>query len=61
MFILQCFMSALCGYALTRFDILPCHWEWWVIVSTMVMYTFFGFHLGRSSVKDKEENNNENH
>lgn len=55
MFILQCFMSVLCGYALTNFDILPCHWEWWVIVATMVMYTFFGFHLGRSSVKDKEE------
>ena len=55
MFILQCFMSALCGWALARFDILPCHWEWWVIVATMIMYTFFGFHLGLSAAKKKEK------
>lgn len=55
MFILQCFMSVLCGYALANFDILPCHWEWWVIVATMVMYTFFGFHLGQHASKKTEE------
>lgn len=55
MFILQCLLNVLCGYALTRFDILPCHWEWWVIVVTMIAQAFFGFHLGLSVSKKKEE------
>lgn len=55
MFILQCLLCLLSGYAFTRLGILPCHWEWWVIVVTMLSYAFFGFHLGLSTNKKKEE------